>query len=215
MEITYTRELGETEDSRYGIEGALNYLNISFSGGSYDISAPITTDAYPFTPGTTPPGAPYQGTVNGPGYAIGTTPVSSTTAMGKVGTATGSRDFEAGLWGARVGPYAEFYPIKTLSISLSGGLALGWLHGSASWNETFAFTGGATVNDSGSGSDDAFLAGGYVAANIFWRLAEHWSATGSVQFQSLSNYDKSFGTRRVEVQLSESFLFNFGVCYNF
>jgi hypothetical protein len=215
MELTYTRELGVSENFRYGFEGALNYLNISFSGGGYDITAPITSDAYAFTPGTTPPGAPYEGTFDGPGYVIGTTPVSSTTALGTVGTATGSRDFEAGLWGARVGPYAEFYLKKTVSVSLSGGLALGWLHGSASWDETLAFSSGAIVSDSGSGSDDAFLVGGYLAANLYWRLAEHWSAAGSVQFQSLGDYDESFGTRRVEVDLSQSFLFSVGVCYNF
>ena len=215
MEITYTRELGVSENFRYGFEGALNYLNLGFSGGGYNLTAPMTTDAYAFTPGTTPPGAPYGGTFNGPGYAIGSTPTSSTTTIGTVGTATGTREFDGSLWGARVGPYAEFYLNKTVSVSLSGGLALGWLNGSASWNESFTFVNGAVVNDSGSESDSALLAGGYLAANVYWRLAEHWSAAGSLQFQSLGTYDEVFGSRRVELDLSKSFLFSLGVCYGF
>jgi len=215
MEITYTRELGASESIRYGFEGALNYLNLSFSGGGYNLTAPITTDAYAFVPGTTPPGAPYGGTLNGPGFVIGNKPVSSATSIGTVGTVTGSRDFEASLWGARVGPYAELYLNKTVSVSLSGGLALGWLHGSVSWNESFAFANGATVSASGSGNDDALLVGGYLAANVHWRLAEHWAAAGSVQFQSLGDYDEVFGTRRVELDLGQSFLFSLGVRYDF
>jgi len=217
IELTYTHEFSVSENFRFGCEGALNFLNLSFGGsGPYDLTASITTDGYAFTPGTTPPGYPYQGSFNGPGYVIGSTPVGpSTTAMGTVGTANGTRDFEGTLWGGRVGPYAEYYFSKRLSVSLSGGLAVGWLHSSASWNETFTFTGGAVVNDSGEGSDDALLVGGYLAANVYWRMAEHWSAAGSVQFQSLGDYDEAFGTRSVEVDLSQSFLFSLGVSYNF
>ena len=215
IELTYTRELGASESIRYGFEGALNFLNISFSGGGSQLTAPITTDAFGFTPGTTPPGSPYEGTFDGPGYVVGTGPVNSTTAMGTVGTATGSREFEGSLWGARVGPYAEYCFNKRLSVSLSGGLAVGLLHGSASWNETFSFNSGGIVNDAGSGSDDTMLIGGYLAGNVYWRFAEHWGAAGSVQFQSLGDYDEVFGTRRVEVDLSQSFLFSLGVCYSF
>jgi len=89
------------------------------------------------------------------------------------------------------------------------------LRSSADWNETLAFTGGGTTLDRGSGNDTALLWGGYVAANLFWRLSEHWSAAGSLQFQSLGTYDQAFGTRRVELDLSKSFLFSLGASYDF
>lgn len=220
-ELTYVHELGTAGDVRYGFEAALNFLNLSLGGGgSYGLTSTRTTDAYPYFPGTTPPGAtpgsPYQGSFDGPGFIIGTTPVSSTTsAGGPVGTVTGSRQFDGTLWGGRLGPYAELYLDDDVSVSLSGGLALGWLHGSVDWNETLAFTGGGSSVDVGSGSDNALLWGGYVAGNLYWRLSEKWTAAGSVQFQSLGNYDEAFGTRRVELDLSKSFFFTIGLSYNF
>lgn len=220
-ELTYMRELGFTRDMRYGFEAALNYMNISLGGsGSYALTGNQTHDAYSYVPGTTPPGAtpssPYQGSFDGPGFVIGSTPSSSTmSAGGTVGSVTGTRDYEGSLWGGRIGPYAEFHLDDDVSVSFSGGLALGWLHSSADWNETLLFNGGGTVADSGSGSDDAFLFGGYVAANLHWRLSRQWTAAGGVQFQSLGEYDETFGTRRVELDLSESFFFTLGVSYSF
>lgn len=217
MELTYTHELGFTDNFRFGFEGALNFMNIDLGGsGSYNIRGTRTTDAYAFTPGTTPPSGSYEGTFNGPGFVISSTPSSSTTTMaGSIGTASGSRDFEGNLWGARLGPYAEFYLNDDVSVSLSGGLAVGWLNSSVSWNESLVFNNGSSVVDTGSGDDNALLVGGYLAANLYWRISEHWSAAGSLQFQSLGNYDESFGTRRVELDLSQSFLFSLGASYDF
>jgi hypothetical protein len=219
FELAYARELLTSGGFHLGVEGALNYLNISFGGGSsYAVTANRITDAYSYVSGTTPPGSPYQGTFDGPGFVIGTSPVSSIVNAGAaVGTVTGSRDYEGNLWGARLGPYAEYYfgESESLSVSLSGGLAIGWLDSSASWNEMVSFTGGGSTLDAGSGSDSAFLVGGYVAANLNWRLSEHWGATGGVQFQSLGQYDASFGTRRVELDLGKSFFFTVGVSYAF
>ena len=220
-ELTYSHELGTKGDFRFGFEAALNYLNISLGANSpYSLNATRVRDAYAYTPGTTPPSAtpgdPYQGSFDGPGYVIGTTPVSSTTSAGAaVGTVTGSRDLDADLWGGRIGPYVEFYLDDDVSVSLSGGLAVGWLHNSVSWNETIAFTGGGTQVDAGSGDDNALLVGGYVAANLYWRLSECWTAAGSIQYQNLGTYDESFGTRRAELDLSNSFFVTIGVSYNF
>jgi hypothetical protein len=219
-ELAYTHELGVKDNYRYGFEAALNFLNINFgSRTAYALRAPRTTDAFAYFAGTTPPGAtpgsPYQGTFNGPGFIIGTTPVSSTTGSGTVGTVSGSRSLDADLWGGRIGPYLEYYFSEDVSVSLSGGLAVGLLDTSVAWNETIAFTGGGGLTDVGSGDDTALLWGGYVAANIFWRLDEHWSAAGSVQYQNLGTYDQTFGTRKAELDLSESLFFTIGLSYDF
>jgi hypothetical protein len=108
-ELTYNRELGRCGELRYGIEGALNYLNISFDSDSrHGAGMTRTTDEYPFTPGTTPPEAPYQGSFEGPGFVIGDTPVSSVTETSRRGaTVAGRRDFDADVWGFRLGPYVD------------------------------------------------------------------------------------------------------------
>jgi hypothetical protein len=219
-ELNYTRQLGMTEHFRYGFEAAANYMNISLRGGGYSLRAPRTTDAYQYADGTTPPTAtpssPYQGSFDGPNFMVGTTPVSSTTSQGTVGTVTGSRSLDADLWGGRIGPYLEYYVHDNVSVSLSGGLALGWLDNSVSWNETVNFTaGGSLPTDIGRGSDQELLCGFYLAANAYWHLSEHWSAAGSVQYQNLGTYEHTFGTRKAELDLSSSIFVSIGVSYNF
>jgi len=220
FELAYTHELGTTEDFRYGFEAALNYINVGMSGsGSYALRAPRDTFAFNYTAGTMPPSASpgneYQGTYDGPGFVIDANGTLVDSSVGTVGTVTGRRNYDGNLWGGRLGPYIEQNIGEDVLMSFSGGLALGVLNSSASWNETFMFDNGSSIVDSGSGDDSSLLWGGYVAANLYWRLSERWAAVGSVQFQSLGTYDESFGTRRVELDLSKSFFLNVGVSYNF
>jgi len=219
-ELNYTRQLGKTEHFRYGFEAAANYLNISLRGGGYGVRGARVTDAYQYADGTTPPTAtpssPYQGSFEGPNFMVGTTPVSSTTSQGTVAVVTGSRSLDADLWGGRIGPYLEYYLHDKVSVSLSGGLAVGWLDNSVSWNETVNFTsGGSLPADIGRGSDQELLCGFYLAANAYWRLSEHWSAAGSLQYQNLGTYEHKFGTRKAELDLSSSLFITIGVSYNF
>ena len=220
-ELNYARELGTTEHFRYGFEAAANYLNIGMHANRpYSLRGPTTTDHYAYVSTTTPPGAtpgsPYLGSFDGPNFVVGTTPVSSTTTEGTVGTVTGSRSLDADLWGGRVGPYLEYYLNNDVSVSLSGGLAVGWLDTSVAWNETVAFTGGGGLPaDVGSGDNQKLLWGFYLAANANWRLSERWSAVGSLQYQNLGTYSHTFGTRKAELDLSSSILINIGVSYNF
>ncbi|MEY4388092.1 MAG: hypothetical protein RLY20_3375 [Verrucomicrobiota bacterium] len=219
-ELAYTHELGVKGKFRYGVEGALNYLNIGMSAHNpYSLRAPRITDAFAYFTGTTPPGATtgsaYQGTFDGPGFVIGTTPVSSTTSEGVVGTVTGTRSLDATLWGGRVGPYFEYYFNKDLSISLSGGLAVGLLDTSVAWDETISFTGGGSINDTGHGGDTDLLCGGYLAGNLFWRFDDHWSAAASVQYQNLGTYSHAFGSRKAELDLGGTIFFSIGVSYDF
>jgi hypothetical protein len=219
-ELAYARQLGSIGDVRWGLETAANYVGISVAGHvPYALRGGQATDAYAYTPGTTPPaatpGSPYQGTFDGPGFTIGSTPVSSATTEGTVGTVTGSRHLDANLWGGHLGPYFEFDPAPGITLSFSGGLAVGWIDASASWNETATFTSGGSLTDSGSGTDNAWLWGGYVSANAYWRLNDHLSAATGVQYLNLGTYDHSFGARRVELDLRKSVLLTLGLSYNF
>ena len=220
-EILYTHQCATNEHFRFGYEAAANYLSIGIKASSpYSLHAPGVTDAFPYYAGTTPPGAtpgsPYQGTFNGPGFVIGTTPVSSTATDVTVGTVSGSREVDADLWGARIGPYLEYYldGDETFSLGLSGGFALGYLNAKASWNDNVSFTGGGGFNDSGNGSDSSFRVGFYAGLNAFWRLSEHWGAVGGVQYQDLGTYSHSFGTRTVELDLSKSYFISLGISYS-
>jgi len=219
-EIVFTRMIERIGHFNLGFEFAANYTSLSFNDSSpHDASLAHTTDAYPFTPGTTPPtatpGSPYQGTFQGPGFVVGDTPVSSTsTPIPGGATTTGQRQFDANVWGFRIGPCVELPVNEKLTVSLSGGVAGGIIDAKVSWNEHVA-SGTSFANLRGSGQDLDMLWGYYIAANVALELDERWSIVGSAQYQSLNNYSHSFGGRRVEGDFNSAWFFTLGVGLKF
>jgi hypothetical protein len=215
-ELVFNRQLGTRDNVRFGVEAAANYQNISLSDNSRFIAnISRTTDAYPFSDGTTPPGAPYQGSFNGPGFVIGDTPVNSVTSIVPGASISDHRRYEADLWGFRLGPYVEIPLNHRLSVAASAGLAVGVLNGNAVWRQTVSLESGGTTSNSGQGNDCDVLWGGYVEANVIYKLNEHWSAVGGAQYQNLDNYTHTFGGRKVAIDLSKSFFVTIGVGYSF
>jgi hypothetical protein len=220
-EIAYAHELGSSGHFHWGFEAAANYSNMRFnSHSSYSLRGPTSTDAYPYVPGTTPPvatpGIPYQGTFEGPGFVIGTTPASSTPTESVVGNVSGDQSIEADLWSGRAGMYLEYYPADWLSVGVSAGLAGGWVDTTASWNQAISFTnGGAPVAQAGNGSYTQWLGGFYAGANLNWRLTDHCYASGGVQYQNLGTHDHTVGVRNVELNLSQSVFVTFGLSFSF
>jgi len=217
FEFAYDRELGRRDKLHYGLEAAVNYMNLSLKDKSaYSGDVSRLTDAYSFTPGTTPPLAPYQGSFDGPGFVLGATPVSSTTALIAGGAAiVDQRNFDADIWGFRLGPYAEYSLSQDIDLWFSGGLAVGMVDGSASWKETAALLGGATMVGSGGGSDLGLLWGGYLSAKISWQFSERWSAEGGVQYQYLGTYQHNYGGQVMQLDLSKSIFLTLGLDYRF
>ena len=217
FEFAYDRELGKRDKLHYGLEAAVNYMNLSFKDTSaFSANVRRLTDAYSFTPGTTPPTAPYQGSFNGPSIVLGSTPVSSTTAFIPGGaTIVDQRNFDADIWGFRLGPYAEYPLGQNLDLWFSGGLAVGLVDGSASWKETASLAGGGTMVGSGGGSDLGLLWGGYLSAKVSWQLSEHWSAESGVQYQYLGTYEHNFGGQVMQLDLSKSMFITIGLDYSF
>lgn len=223
VEVTYNRHLGTKRGVHYGVEAAVNYLSISLRDSrSYSGTTSRTTDAFPFTPGTTPPGAspsnPYQGSYDGWGFLLGDTPVATATAVVPGGFAiAGTREFEADLWGGRLGPYLDLALGSSTNwyLWLSGGLAVGLLSAEASWSETLSLPGPVALASLGRGSDCDVLWGWYVGANISYDINERWSAVAGVQFQDLGRYSHDFGGRTVELDLSKSIFITMGASYRF
>jgi hypothetical protein len=219
FEFTYDRELGNRDKLHYGLEAAVNYMNISLKENSaFSGNVSRLTDAYPYTPGTTPPLTPpsYQGSFNGPGFVLGSTPVSSTSALIPGGaTIVDQRNFDADIWGFRLGPYAEYPLSQNIDLWFSGGLAAALVDGSASWKETASIAGGGTVFGSGGGSDLDLLWGGYLSAKVSWQLSKRWSAEGGVQYQYLGTYEHNFGGQVMQLDLSKSVFITVGLGYSF
>ncbi len=216
-ELIYDRELGSRGNLHFGFESAVNYANLSLhasGSGTGDIIQ--TTDAYAFNSGTTPPVAPYQGTFNGPGFLIGSSPAnSSATVMAGAANITTSQKLDADLWGIRLGPYLDFPVDERVELALSGGLALGLLNASASWTETVNMAGSGPLSASGGGHDLGLLWGGYVGANLSWQLSKHWDAEAGAQYQYLGIYRHAFGGSDVELNLTRSIFVTLGISYSF
>jgi hypothetical protein len=221
FEATYNRYLGAKGRFRFGLEAAANFSNLSLHDSGTTVgNVRRVTDAYPFTPGTTPPAAtpsnPYQGSYEGPGFAIGDVPSGSTTALVPGGfSIAGRREFDADIWGARLGPYVDFPFADNFNVWVSAGVAIGWINGDASWSETVTLPGANGIHSSGNGSHDEFLWGGYVGANVSWDFYKQWSLVAGVQYQTLDDYDHDFGARKVEVDLSNSWFFTVGLSWRF
>ncbi len=219
FEFTYDRELGNRDKLHYGLEAAVNYMNLSLKDTTtFSGNVSTLTDAYPFTPGTTPPPTPpaYQGSFAGPGFLLGNTPVSTTTTSILGGaTIVDQRNYNADIWGFRLGPYAEYPLNQNIDLWLSGGLAVAVADGSASWTETASLAGGGTMVGSGGGSDLGLLWGGYLSAQVAWQLSERWSAEGGVQYQYLGTYEHNFGGQAIQLDLSKSMFITIGLGYSF
>ena len=220
-ELVYRHLLSPAEHANLGFEFAINYLNVSVSDSSA-LSANLTRTTYPFpfAPGTTPPlatpAAPYQGSSEGPGFVIGDTPGAPTvTAVAGGASVLGHRQFDADLWGFRVGPYVEAPLGSGFKVSFSGGVASAWVNGHASWNETASIGGVNGDPVSGSGHAGQMRFGGYAAGDVSWQFAQRWSVVAGAQYQTLGNFNHSYGGREVVLNLSHSVFATLGVSFNF
>jgi len=216
-EVTYNYQLGVKEEWRhlaYGIEVAANYLPIDFNtGGSYAGAVNQQTDTYGYTPGTTPPGAPYAGSYQGPGFLINMPPVGSTTVIPGA-TLEAHQHFYANLWGFRVGPYVESPLTEKILLNASGGFALGLMDASANWSETLSLPGGS-ITSRGSGEDFEVLYGFYAGVDALYHIDEKWSVVVGAQFQNLGTYDHNFGGRTASLDLSKSIFIQAGLSCSF
>ncbi len=217
-ELAYNRRLGVKEDwhnLRYGLEGAVNCLPISLNLSSrFSGNLTRVTDTYPYTPGTTPPTAPSQGTFNGPGFVIGSAPISSTTTFLPATVLERDR-YEANLWGLRLGPSLEFPCCDRFRVHLSGGLAVGLLDSSASWRQTITVTAEGPATLGGHADKLDVLWGAYAGLDAAWQLSNHWSLDGGVQFQDLGQHNQKLGLRQVQLDLSHSLFLLASISYSF
>lgn len=223
LELTYNRPLGKLNDDRWrwGVEGAVNFLSISIRDlATYARPLTRTTDALPYTPGTTPPlatpGTPYQGSFVGPGFLLGDTPTSSTSTTVPGGALVGGRrEFDGKLLGFRVGPYLDIPLSDEVNLYASAGFACGFLYSDLTYQETITVPGLGSVNASGRGSDTKFLYGAYAGATAVYQFAEDWHLSAGVQWQTLGHYRHNFGARGIELDLTKSIMVSLGLGYSF
>jgi len=220
VELTYDHQLGVKDDwhhLRYGVEGALNYMKFSLNTTS-SYNAAVATENYTFggIPGQIP-SAGHRGSYSGnPGdpvlYATGTSGPDTT------GTLVSHDDFDANIWGGRLGPYVEmpFGKQQQFTLALSGGLAAALIDANESWKQTLTLAGGAgSGTTTGGGNNVDVLWGWYAALTANYQFTEHWGLAGGLQFQDIGTYSHSFHGRIAQLDLSQSLFLELGVSYSF
>lgn len=221
LEVTYNRELGRNQSVRWGLESAFNYMNVeindsrSLAIGASQVSTPYQLPALEGGGFVSPPPAPYYHGANlSPegNPVINATPLASSTANTLVAM-TGARDFDADIFGFRLGPYFEWSPAQKLTLSLSGGLALALVASEFDFTESIAKPN--VPGRSGSGSDNDLLVGGYVAGSIAYALAADWDVFAGAQLQKVGQYSQTENGQTAVLNLDQSIFVVVGVTYSF
>jgi hypothetical protein len=211
FEVSFVRDLGHETWGRWGFKAAFGYTEMNLSdSGPLSGSAQLITDTYQLH-GVKPPIAPYNGSFNGPGPVIGSSPTRSIVAGDA--TITGSRSINATLYDIRLGPAVALDIVKNLSIQLGGGLALGVVDSTFAYNETTMTAAAIVSSDSTHGT--GFQAGAYAEAGLAYHVCKAASLYGGAQFQYLGDYNQSVGGRSAQLDLSQSVFCVFGFKFHF
>lgn len=213
IELSYNRELGHFEKWRWGIETALSYNDVTI-GHNGPLSGNLTTIRDTYT-GPIFPLAPYSGTFEGPGPLLGTIPNRTITSGAGGASVTGNRQFNADIYGLRLGPYLELPLDDRWAISLSGGLALLSVNSEFKFRETVTIAGLAPETRRGSGSQSDILPGGYIGGNFLYSLYDNVNLFAGAQFQTAGTYSHKESGKEVEMDLGKSVFVNLGVGFSF
>jgi hypothetical protein len=221
VELTYDHEFGRVGRVKWGAEVAFNYMNVCVSDSSPQlVGVNQQTDVYPLP---TMPGGGYVVPAPAPHYqgpnalqtgdtVIGATPVSSSSQV-IAAMATGSRQFNADIFGMRLGPYIDVPVNPNWDVNLSAGLALAEVDSQFSYTESISVAGVPT--STGSSSHNAVLVGGYVSGSVSYQINKYWNAFGSVQFQDLGKYTQTVNGRQAVLDLSKTTFVSVGLGFSF
>ncbi len=221
LELSYRRQLGDVRRGHWGLEAAFGFTDLTFRDDrTVTSSGVLTADVYDITGLIAfggPPPPPYSGPFGpvGPNVpVIPDTPISRAQTPFSSVPITGMRRIDAELYGWRFGPYLEMPVSDRVTVSLSGGLALALVNSTFRFEESITLPSG-TFNDSGSGSSDEWLVGGYVGANVNYAVTARWSAFAGAHYIYLDNYSQNVGGKTATVDLSRSIFVTVGLGFSF
>jgi len=159
-----------------------------------------------------PPGAPYNGTFNGPGALLGDTPTRTTTSA----TLTSQQKLSGQLFSLRLGPFAEWKFTDQLSLAASVGLTLAPAMVDYDFSETATIArGGGTLASSGHSSETKLLYGPYVGAMLRYDFDKSWGVYVGARFQNLTDLNQSAGGHAARLDPGATVYATAGVSWKF
>lgn len=217
IELTYNRELGKIGSVKWGIEGALNFADLTIrDNGSFFTAARTTADTFALN-GVIPPEAPYHATFEQEsGPVLSSNPSSRlTTSVANGAVVSGRRNFDADIFGLRLGPYVEIPICPRFGVSLSGGLAVASVNSDFKYQESLSVGGSAAGSHQGSGSHSDILPGGYVGGNLLFALNPSINLSIGAQYQCLGNYTHKENGKAAQLDLGNSVFLTAGIGFSF
>lgn len=201
IDLAYSYEFERKDSRRFGFDISGGYMPLRYENkGTYGVTSVV--DEYGYTTGTNPLLPPYQGPFDGAGFLLDSLVSGSTTLNG---TVNASSDLDASLWSIRVGPYLEFPMGEHFTFHGSLGLSLGWLYADADWQTTGA------VESKGSGEDKETLSGGYIGAEVLWRMTEDWRFGVGGEYEYLGDWEQTWEGNTAKIDFSRSIYLTFSL----
>ncbi len=207
FEVMYAREMGRISlgkrSAPWGFEVGVTALNTLLkTSDSFSGNVRVMTDSYSLG-GILAPNAPYEGTFDGPGPMIATTPFAQrfdeVPAISDVRT-----QIETLLVGLKLGPFLEIPVTRRLQFNLSaGGVVLAAIS-DFSYSESVSVTGLPTdaLTQSDSHSETEFVGGAYAQATFSYDVTEFLGVYLGGQYQYIG--DVSFGAQGKEATVDFS-----------
>lgn len=219
IELTYNRQfeqLANLTNTPWGFLGGISQT--SWGVRDYQTLSPTlntTTDAF-LLGGIIPPTPPYKPCCEGPGPLIPDRPDHTFSSVSKGASIVGHRNFDADIYGLRLGPYVQLPIGEHLSLSVSMGLSLGIIESEFNYENTLEIPDTSVrLNQSHRSSDSGVLAGWYADLQLLVPVYKALKATVGFQYQSLGSYQHARDYDRVEMDLGQTHFFTVGLSYSF
>jgi len=211
-ELIYQRVIGSLPlmSGDWGLEAGFGFTELDLRENRSG-TVPVTMDSYQLN-GVLPPGAPYNGTFNGPGALLGDTPTRTTTSA----TLTSQQKLSGQLFSLRLGPFAEWKFTDQLSLAASVGLTLAPAMVDYDFSETATIArGGGTLASSGHSSETKLLYGPYVGAMLRYDFDKSWGVYVGARFQNLTDLNQSAGGHAARLDPGATVYATAGVSWKF
>lgn len=220
FEIAYQHEFARNDAWSWGVEACFNYMKVCV-GDSLAYSAPVSriNDAFEVPADSESgfryiPSAPYAGGNFG-GPLLGSAPTRSTTLIPNGAAIISRHDFDADLFGFKLGAYLDIPLDEKWRLTFSGGLALVQVDSTFNYRDVVSIPDVGSQTYVGRSSHDTLLVGGYITGAVSYALDKDWTLFANAQWQDVGLYTHAVGTASAQLDLSQTIFVAFGATWSF
>jgi len=207
LEVYWQENLTENEKLNFGLRAAFRWQRIELDNATLGGTTVETiSDTYSYTAGALLTGS-YSGyPTPTPGYpVINDTPTTRSTTYAAGADITCARNLDANLFGFDLGPTLSLTLTKKLRLTASAGGTVAWMR------SDFSYSDGTLA--SGSDTEEKFLLGAYVGADLQYQIGEHWGIFTGAAYTKLQDFDQQVDGRSAELQFGDSYTLRTGLFF--